>query len=80
MMLLYSNYTCYIGAKQVLDQLEEMHGSLSGRLQAAQSRMQREIALDGHLDFVCGLKGSYGARYVHVVQDCTKCLGPDDPC
>ncbi|CAN0404639.1 unnamed protein product, partial [Ectocarpus sp. 8 AP-2014] len=38
-----------------------MHGPLSGRLEAAESRAQRDISLDGHLDFVCGLPGAYGA-------------------
>ncbi|CAM9567854.1 unnamed protein product [Ectocarpus fasciculatus] len=49
------------GACRVLDQLNQMHGPLSGRLEAAESRAQRDISLDGHLDFVCGLRGAYGA-------------------
>ncbi|CAN0163337.1 unnamed protein product, partial [Ectocarpus sp. 8 AP-2014] len=55
-------FTLYpAGACRVLDQLNQMHGLLSGRLEAAESRAQRDISLDGHLDFVCGLRGAYGA-------------------
>ncbi|CBJ31801.1 conserved unknown protein [Ectocarpus siliculosus] len=55
-------FTLYpAGACRVLDQLNQMHGPLSGRLEAAESRAQRDISLDGHLDFVCGLRGAYGA-------------------
>lgn len=48
--------------KQVLRQLEEMHGLLAGRLEASSSLAQQRISLGAHLDFLCGLKGSYGAR------------------
>ncbi|CAM9916762.1 unnamed protein product [Ectocarpus sp. 12 AP-2014] len=55
-------FTLYpAGACRVLDQLNQMHGPLSGRLGAAESRAQRDISLEGHLDFVCGLRGAYGA-------------------
>lgn len=63
-------YVClnirWLGEHQVLDQLNQMHGPLSGRLEAAESRAQRDISLDGHLDFVCGLRGAYGARCAFI--------------
>lgn len=48
---------------QVLDQLEEMHGTLRARLQATNSASQRALAAaGGHLDFLTSLRGLYGAR------------------
>ncbi|CAM9888843.1 unnamed protein product, partial [Scytosiphon promiscuus] len=55
-------FTLYpAGHCRVRDQLEKMHGPLSGRLEAAEPPAQQNISLDGHLDFVCGLRGAYGA-------------------
>ncbi|CAM9487212.1 unnamed protein product, partial [Laminaria digitata] len=50
-----------VGECRVLDRLEEMHGTLKDRLEAAESPTQQEVSRDGHLNFVCGLRGSYGA-------------------
>ena len=46
-----------------------MHGKLKDRLEAAESTAQKEIALDGHLNFICGLRGSYGARCVGISRN-----------
>lgn len=52
----------YFTSEQVLEQLESMHGSLRERLEASESSIQRNISFGGHLDFLCDLVGSYGAR------------------
>ncbi|CAM9355671.1 unnamed protein product, partial [Hapterophycus canaliculatus] len=55
-------FTLYpAGHCRVRDQLEEMHGPLSGRLEAAEPPAQQNISRGGHLDFVCSLRGAYGA-------------------
>ena len=46
-----------------------MHGTLKDRLEAAESPIQQEVSLGGHLNFVCGLRGSYGARCVGVSRN-----------
>lgn len=48
----------------MLEQLIKMHGPLSKRLEAAEPKAQQDISLKGHLDFLCGLLGAYGARCV----------------